>query len=314
MSAPPPEQPIYYSPAPAGGVVNPDGTQAQYQYVTPQQPSTPYQQPDTPYQQPGTPYQQPGTPYQQYSPQPGTADGTTLTQPFYAAQSPVPAQASQPVYTTASPVPGTVYAQPGYEQKPLDGQQQQGVYYAQQAPIQQQPQTFVVTTETTTDSPVITGDGTGLTGKMPQLKECCLCFPLHTGALIIAAVMTIYYGYLGINLFSWGIFVGVYISYIIFGVIYIMIAVVSGYGFVGIYKENPVFVDRFIKMFIVCSIIWFALNLLQMIILVANGFYLNWAWWIVNLLIAGLLQYYFCVCLVSYQRVLHARVGGGQKI
>ncbi|KAI1320463.1 hypothetical protein EDD11_000848 [Mortierella claussenii] len=319
MSAPPPEQPVYYTPTPAAGTISPaplqgDGTQQQHQYVVPQHPAPPYQY-----------VQQPFSPEQQQQ--------GILTQPYYTAQS--PAVAPQQVYTNPaqSPVPQNTYVQPGFDQgKPLqspvpqnvyaqptyDQQQQQQAYFAQQQPapgVQQQPSTFIVQEHTATEMPVVTGNGRGLTGKMPQLAHCCCCLPLHTGALIIAALMTIYYGYCGIALFAaGGLAGGVFIAYIIIGILYIAIAIVSGYGFMGIYQENPTFVDRFIKMFIIGSLVWLALQILYMIIVVASGIALFWVSWIVQIIVSGGLQYFFCVCLVSYQRVLHTRVGGGEKI
>ncbi|KAF9112183.1 hypothetical protein BGX27_003816 [Mortierella sp. AM989] len=279
MSAPPAD-PTHY-PAPT------DGVQPQYQYVTPQQPGTPVQQP-------------------------------------YYAQSPnIPQQ--QPVYGQSPSIsPQPVYAQQ-YDQQ----QQPQQQYYAQP---QDQPQSYVVTTteQTSTEMPIVTGSGKGIVGKMPQLGVCCFFLPLHTGAMIIAFIMTIYYGYCGLGLLLLQGISGFYsIILIIFGILFLLVAVVSAYGCVGIYKEEPTWVNRFIKWFLVGSIVWFILEIVYMIVLVIyyknisdsfdNRYYdysisFPWAAWIVQMIFAGIIQYYFCVCLVSYQRVLHDRVGKAEKI
>ncbi|KAF9361171.1 hypothetical protein BGX26_005265 [Mortierella sp. AD094] len=257
-----------------------DGTQPQYQYVTPQQPGSPVQYADPK----AEPY------YAQSQPQPAYVD------PNQQAYSP------QPVY--------------------VDPQQQQQAYYAQP---QAQPTYVVTTTEQTTSLPVVTGgDGKGIIGKMPQLPMCCFFLPLHTGAMVIAFLMTIYYGYCGLILLVGGSFTGgVAIGLIILGIFYLLVAIVSGYGFAGIYKEEPMWVDRFIRMYLIGSILWLVLEIIYMAILVSyyNSFdsqYFTysfpWASWIVQIILAGGLQYYFCICLVSYQRVLHARVNDSQKI
>ncbi|KAF8930323.1 hypothetical protein BGZ58_008330 [Dissophora ornata] len=291
MSVPPSEQPAYYAPAPIPGSVGPEGTPT-YQYVTPQQP---------------------GTPAYQYQPSPDQAQ-----QPYYAAQSPAPQQA----------YPQSPVVQQQYTQAPIPIEQQ----YAQPVPVQQQayfaqdqaqPATIVYTQQqTTTEMPVVTGNGQGLTGKMPQVENCCLCFPLHTGAMIIAILMFIFYGYCGLILFLDGSYYGGYATIsIILGILYIVVAVVSAYGFVGIYKEEPMWVDRFIRMFVIGSIAWAVLYVVQIIITAVNysnySYYydigLNWAAIIIEFLISAFFQFYFCVCLVSYQRILHARVGDSEK-
>lgn len=169
MAAPPPaDQPGYYNAAAPG--------QPTY-YVQPQQTGTPVQQyqqyqqpiPGTPaqqFQQPGQQFQQgiPGTPVQQYQPSPDYQQPQMLGQSFSPQPSP-----QQPYYAAQPPGAG--------------------------------PSAVVYTTTTETpQNPVITGDGTGIVGRMPQLENCCLCFPLHTGAMIIAAVMVLYYGYCGLVL------------------------------------------------------------------------------------------------------------------
>jgi len=103
---------------------------------------------------------------------------------------------------------------------------------------------------------------------------------------------------------------------------YILVAIVSGYGFVGIYKEEPMWVDRFIRMFVIGSIVWAVLFIVEIIIAAVNASTysdvyvdvgVNWAYYIISFLISAFLQFYFCTCLVSYQRVLHARVGDSEK-
>lgn len=103
---------------------------------------------------------------------------------------------------------------------------------------------------------------------------------------------------------------------IILGVVYLGCAVISGYGFAGIFKEEPLWVDRYIRFFVIGSMIWGILEIIQIAITASfygrydlgGGF---WAAWIVVFILGALLQYYFCCCLVSYQRVLHARINGG---
>ncbi|KAF8975939.1 hypothetical protein BGZ46_008709, partial [Entomortierella lignicola] len=279
MSAP------YASPA--------DGTQQQYQYVTPQQPGTPIQ------------HTQPVDPNNVQSYYAQSSAFPQQQQPVYAPQPDQQAFSPQPVYVDPqqqqafSPQP--VYIDPNQPQP-------QQAYFAQPQP---QPATYVVT-ETTSELPVVTGgDGKGLTGKMQQVDVCCFFIPLHTGAMIITFLMFIYYGYCGLALLLDGtVSGGAFVGLIIFGIIYLLIAIVSFYGLAGIYKEEPAWVDRFIKMYVIGSILWVVLEIIDMIIFVAAGYVFGWAGWVVQLIILGALQYYFCVCLVSYQRVLHARVNG----
>ncbi|KAF9424633.1 hypothetical protein BGZ94_008017 [Podila epigama] len=276
MSQEPKDQPVYYSPAPA--------TQASY---SPDQSIYPPQQPVV---------QQPGTPVYQYA-QPSPQQQNVLQQPYYP---PVEAQ---------SPVP-----------------QQQQIYYAQQPAVQQQQPNVVYTTATATPAAVTTipvsGNGRGLTGKMPQLDNCCLCFPLHTGAMIIAFLMFIFYGYCGLALIAFGSFSGTYGTILlVVGILYLAVAGISIYGFVGIYKENVEWVDKYVKMFLIGSLIWLILEIISIILQVvyynsvascyAGYCYsvgVNWAGVIIVLILGVGLQYYFCVALVSYQRILHSRV------
>lgn len=80
----------------------------------------------------------------------------------------------------------------------------------------------------------------------------------------------------------------------------------------------------FVKFYVIGSFVWILIQLIQMGISVAwyssycsdlsyygysCGF--GWAGWIIPFLIGLALQYYFCCCLVSYQRVLKAKLGGG---
>lgn len=273
------EQPVYYSPAPvATPVVAADGT---YQYVQPAQPV--------------------GTPVVQYT---AAVDpnATTLQQPYYPVQSPI-VQPQQP-YLAQPAIQPAVAAQPA------------GVYTTTQA----------------TSEPVIKPDGKGLFGKIPQVENCCLCFPLHTGAMIIAALMFIFYGYCGLVLVVSGSYSGWYSGVlIVVGVLYLLVALISAYGFAGVYKEETFWVDRFVKFYVIGSLVWFILEFVQMIILVV--YYNNqtytysyggytytyetnvgfpWAGWIVTLIIGTAFQFYFCACLVSYQRVLHARLGDAE--
>ncbi|KAF9366221.1 hypothetical protein BGX34_005147 [Mortierella sp. NVP85] len=302
--AAPPDQQQYYPPT---GEPNP------YQVQGTPQTTTTYQ-----YVQPGAPVQytqQPpqGAPYQQYVP-PGTPmiqQGSPLVQ---APGTPMIQQGS-PVYAQQQYVqhpPGTIVPSPELKQptmlegafvpgSPVVPQQQQYVYAA--SPIAP----AVVVQETS--QPVVTGgDGKGIIGKMPQLNECCFCLPLHTGALIIAGVMVIYYGYCGLVLVTFSSYSSAFIIFLIIGILYLIIALVSAYGFAGILKQNVELVDRFVKMFIGCFILWALLYIVKIIIYASYGLFVPWAGFIVELIISGVCQYYFTVCLVSYQRVLHARV------
>ena len=117
----------------------------------------------------------------------------------------------------------------------------------------------------------------------------------------------------------------------VIGVFYILVALISGYGFGGIYREDPVWVNRFIRFFVIGSLVWAVLQIVQMAVLLA--YYGNycagasyygiscgfpWASWIITFLIGLGFQYYFCCCLVSYQRVMTARLndldGNGTKV
>lgn len=103
---------------------------------------------------------------------------------------------------------------------------------------------------------------------------------------------------------------------IVFGVLYLGVAVVSAFGFAGIYKERVDWVDRFIKMYIIGSIIWLVLEILSIIIqyiyFSQASYYIyigvNWVAFAITFIIGGLFQYYFACCLVSYQRMLHHRI------
>jgi len=203
MAAPPPDQQQYYPTAPTGEpnpyqVQGTPQTTTTYQYVQPGAPVQYTQQPPqgAPYQQyvpPVSPVQQyPGTPMIQQGSPMGQAPGTPMMQqgsPIYAQQQYPPGtivpspEMKQPTMLEGAFVPGS----------PVVPQQQQYVYAA--SPIGP----AVVVQETS--QPVVTGgDGKGIIGSMPQLNECCFCLPLHTGALIIAGVMVIYYGYCGLVL------------------------------------------------------------------------------------------------------------------
>ncbi|KAF9317387.1 hypothetical protein BG003_000844 [Podila horticola] len=185
--------------------------------------------------------------------------------------------------------------------------------------VQPQQPTLVYTPATVTPIPV-TGSGRGLTGKLPQLTNCCMCFPLQTGAMIIAFLMTIYYGYCGIplliaapHLIYFGSSLGAAVA-IIFGILYVAIAVLSVFGFVGILRERLVWVSRFVKWYFVGCCIWLTLEILG-VILAATGAsnysysfsqagITAWILWLVLLAVALAFQYYFWCALVSYERVL----------
>ncbi|KAG0211320.1 hypothetical protein BGX28_008143 [Mortierella sp. GBA30] len=269
MSAPPPEQPVYYSPGPAASSPAPVAGAPIYQY----------QQPDQ-------------IQHQQV---------TTLQQPYYPQPSPQPVQ--QQAYYAQSPQP-----QPQVLQQPQ---------------VFEQPTAVYTTQNVATEPPVvIKGSGRGLTGKLPQVENCCLCFPLHTGGMIIAAVMFIFYGVCGLILLTAGAYAGGYAAVaIVIGILYLLVALISAYGFMGIYKEEAFWVDRFIKFFLIGSLIWLILEIGQLILGIisvnnacsAARYYgyscsFNWAGWIIPFIIGVFFQYYFCCCLVSYQRVLHARL------
>ncbi|KAG0315355.1 hypothetical protein BGZ99_007509 [Dissophora globulifera] len=268
------EQPIYHSPAP--GTVMPPPLQQGDGTSANHQYATPYQ------------YAQPSPDQQQ--------------QQHYYAQSPVVQQ--QPLYAAQSPDPQPVYTQP------------QPVYAQPQPHIQAEAPTVVYAQElTTTQVPVITGNGKGLTGRLPQVDNCCACLPLHTGAMVVAFIMFIFYGWCGLGLILGGSEIGGYGAFaIVIGVLYILVAVVSLYGLIGIYKEEVAWVDRFVRMFVIGSLVWVVLYIIEIIVLATQyGAYIAWGSTIVQLILGFLFQYYFCICLVSYQRVLHARVGDQEK-
>ncbi|KAG0048909.1 hypothetical protein BGZ83_006203 [Gryganskiella cystojenkinii] len=196
-----------------------------------------------------------------------------------------------------------------------DQSQQQQQYYPQQS----QPEVGYTGAHTTTAAPhpIVTRlDGRNLSDKIVrhQFEQCCVVVPLHTGAMIISFLMTVFYGYCGLALLTSSIFHGVYsVLLIIVGILYLFIAVASGYGFVGIYKEELIWVDRFINFYVIGSIVWAVLQLIQVIIM-GIAYHTGGSWvvsWIVTFLIGFAFQYYFCCCLVSYQRALHARLNAG---
>ncbi|KAF9094518.1 hypothetical protein BGX29_011947 [Mortierella sp. GBA35] len=268
-----------YSPNPAAaGSPIPVGGTPQYQYVSPQ----PIDQQQFQYAQQPT----------------GQQQATTLQQPYYPAQTPAPVfqQAGAPVPTEFKEQPYAAEAQPA-------------------EPV------------------VIQGERRGLLGKMHQFEMCCGFVPLHTGAMIISALMFIFYGWCGLALLTVSTYSGSGVYYaltMVIGALYVLVAVVSAYGFMGVYNQNVTYVNNFIRFFLVGSIIWAILQIVQMGILVAYysnacagldaygiscGF--SWAPWVFTFLIGLGFQYYFCCCLVSYQRVLLASVGdveGAQDI
>ncbi|GJJ74275.1 hypothetical protein EMPS_06633 [Entomortierella parvispora] len=272
-----PEQPVFYSPGPVPQDPN-------VQYVQPQQQQ--FQQTGTPAFEYVTPAQ-PGVQQPVYSPQ---VQPSTLQQPYYPAETP------------------QLQNQQAYQPQP----------YQPQPELQQAPPVVYAAAHATSAMPVVTrGNGRGLTGKFHQFEQCCLCFPLHTGGLIITFLMVIFYGYCGLALLTSGFYAGFYNALlIVVGILYLGVAILSGYGFAGIYKEEPLWVDRYIRFFVIGSLVWAVLQIVQIAIVASyyarydfGGGY--WAGWIVTFLIGLGFQYYFCCCLVSYQRVLHARINGG---
>lgn len=127
---------------------------------------------------PGTPQYQYVTPQpvdpsqqQQYAQYQQQQPETVLQQPYYPAQTPAP-----------------VF------QQPTEYKEQPAAIYADAHPAQP----VVITAGR--------GDGHGLTGKLHQFHTCCGFIPLHTGAMIIAFSMVIFYGYCGLGLLTVGTF------------------------------------------------------------------------------------------------------------
>ncbi|KAG0272518.1 hypothetical protein BGZ96_005288 [Linnemannia gamsii] len=91
-------------------------------------------------------------------------------------------------------------------------------------------------------------------------------------------------------------------------------------GFIGAYKQDPKLVTKFVTFFVIGSIVWAVLEIIEMAIQVSAysnlcGYYyyacgFNWAVWIVIFLLGLGFQYYFACCLVSYQRDLLAKLNG----
>ncbi|KAG0031226.1 hypothetical protein BGZ81_001577 [Podila clonocystis] len=186
--------------------------------------------------------------------------------------------------------------------------------------VQPQQPTLVYTVPSTVTPIPVTGSGRGLTGKLPQLATCCMCFPLQTGAMIIAFLMTIYYAYCGIplllaapTLIAHGSALFSAIA-IVFGVLYVGIATLSIFGFVGILRERLDWVSRFVRWYFIGSCIWLALEILGAILTAvgsssysdafSHGSVAAWVLWFVILMVALAFQYYFWCALVSYERVL----------
>lgn len=109
---------------------------------------------------------------------------------------------------------------------------------------------------------------------------------------------------------------------IVVGILYLGVAVVSGYGFAGIYKERVDWVDQFVKMYVIGSLCWLVLEIIEIVIEVlyfnnlnnssygVYGVYYSvpWVSFALTLIIGALFQYYFACCLVSYQRLLHHKL------
>ncbi|KAF9930554.1 hypothetical protein FBU30_000343 [Linnemannia zychae] len=278
------QQPVYYSPAlaAAGSPVTPQpvitvGSPApgSYQYVTPQ-PIDQTQQ----YQYP----QQTGV---------APAPAQTLQQPYYPAQS-----------------PAITYQQP---------------YVAPNAEFKEQPAAVYATEANPAQSVTpIQANRAALMGKFKQFDTCCGFIPLNTGAMIIAALMVIFYGWCGLALIVVSSWSGWYfILTALLGFFYLIVALFSIYGFIGVYQRNLQYVNNFVFFFVIGSIIWAILEIVQMImgaVYYADArkycydyYYcpsFGWVTWVITFIIGGAFQYYFCCCLVSYQRVLTAELSG----
>ncbi|KAF9337877.1 hypothetical protein BG006_001864 [Podila minutissima] len=155
----------------------------------------------------------------------------------------------------------------------------------------------------------------------PPPATCCMCIPLKAGAMIIAFLMTIYYGYCGIplllvapRLLDYDHIAGVIA--IVFGVLYVSIATVSIFGFVGILCERLDWVSRFVRLYFIGCCIWLAVEITG-VILAATGMNSTngadvfvqtditvWIIWVAIMVVALAFQYYFWRALVSYERLL----------
>ncbi|KAG0286439.1 hypothetical protein BGZ97_007443, partial [Linnemannia gamsii] len=144
-------------------------------------------------EQPQPPYYSPAL-AQGGSPVPGTPQYQYVTpQPLDASQQQQYAQYQQPQ-------PETILQQPYYPaQTPAPVFQQAGEF-------KEQPAAVYATTEAHPAQPVVisaaAGDRTGLMAKMHHFDTCCGFIPLHTGAMIIAILMVIFYGFCGLVLLT----------------------------------------------------------------------------------------------------------------
>jgi hypothetical protein len=107
----------------------------------------------------------------------------------------------------------------------------------------------------------------------------------------------------------------------ILGVVYLGVAFVSIGGFIGAYKQDPIWVNKFVTFFVIGSLVWAIMEIIEMALSVAaysnlcsSAYYscgFGWARWIIIFLLGLAFQYYFACCLVSYQRDLTAKLNGG---
>ncbi|KAG0085015.1 hypothetical protein BGZ93_009782 [Podila epicladia] len=156
----------------------------------------------------------------------------------------------------------------------------------------------------------------------PQPATCCMCFSLKTGSMIIAFLTTINYGYCGIPLllaspellrFDNHVFG---IIAIVFGLLYVGIATVSIFGFVGILRERLDWVSRFVRWYFIGCCIWLAVEITGAILAAtgvtntygaeAFGYAGITAWiiWVAIMVVVLALQYYFWRTLVLYEQLL----------
>ncbi|KAG0341732.1 hypothetical protein BG005_002884 [Podila minutissima] len=148
-----------------------------------------------------------------------------------------------------------------------------------------------------------------------------MCIPLKAGAVIIAFLTTVYYGYCGIplllvapRLLDYDHLDGVIA--IVFGVLYVSIATVSIFGFVGILRERLGWVSRFVRLYFIGCCIWLTVEITGVILTATrmNSAYgadvlgqagiTTWIIWVAIMVVALALQYYFWRALVSYERLL----------
>ncbi|KAF9575616.1 hypothetical protein BGW38_008207 [Lunasporangiospora selenospora] len=139
--------------------------------------------------------------------------------------------------------------------------------------------------------------------------------------MTVCGLMILFYGITGLLAVLSSSLSGFYSAIsIVIGVIYLLIAFASCFGFAGIYKEKREWVDKYVLFFIIGSFLWLVLEIIDLIIQIVyinnlknNCLYgfcyysFNPGPWIAVFLIGLFFQIYFCSILASYQRVLHAR-------